>query len=207
MIRPDNQRTTGNDPLSNVRPGRSPAMFKLRLLLNSLRSWLYFRLRAPWVRRSGMVRVPWSVRMFSPHRDISLGNRVQFGRGCLIQCDCRFGDNILMARDVAFIGRDDHRYDMVGVTLWDSPRGDTRKTVVEDDVWIGFRVTILAGVTIGRGAIVAAGALVTEDVPRYSIAGGVPARVIGTRFTTEQIVAHEDALGYAERSGTTDGMP
>jgi acetyltransferase-like isoleucine patch superfamily enzyme len=143
--------------------------------------------------------------MFSPHRDISLGHRVQFGRGCLIQCDCRFGSNILMARDVAFIGRDDHRYDMVGKTLWDSPRGDTRKLVVEDDVWIGFRATILAGVTIGRGAVVAAGALVTEDIPRYSIAGGVPARVLGMRFTPEQIVEHEEALGYAERTSTPDG--
>ena len=203
----ENRRPTEGDTVTNVRPGRSPAAFRVRLLLNSLRSWLYFTFRAPWVRRAGMVRVPWSVKMFSPHRDISLGSRVQFGRGCLIQCDCRFGNNILMAREVAFIGRDDHRYDIVGTTLWDSPRGDSRKLLVEDDVWIGFRATLLAGVTVGRGAIVAAGALVTEDVPRYGIVGGGPARVLGMRFTPEQIAEHEEALGYAERTSVAGGTP
>ena len=52
---------------------------------------------------------------------------------------------------------------------------------IEDDVLIGSAVTILPGVTIGKGAIVAAGAVVADDVPSYSIVGGVPARQIGTR--------------------------
>ncbi|MBE6718770.1 MAG: CatB-related O-acetyltransferase [Ruminococcaceae bacterium] len=54
--------------------------------------------------------------------------------------------------------------------------------VVGDDVWIGYRATILSGVHIGQGAIVAAGAVVTKDVPPYAIVGGVPAKVIGYRF-------------------------
>lgn len=58
-------------------------------------------------------------------------------------------------------------------------RGDI---IVEDDVWIGFRATILSGVRIGQGAVVAAGAVVTRDVPPYAIVGGVPAKVIGYRF-------------------------
>ena len=53
---------------------------------------------------------------------------------------------------------------------------------VEDDVWLGFRVTVLSGVTVGRGAVVAAGSVVTKDIPPYSIVGGVPARVIRYRF-------------------------
>lgn len=53
--------------------------------------------------------------------------------------------------------------------------------VVEDDVWIGSKATILDGVTVGRGAIVAAGAVVTRSVAPLAIVGGVPARVIGTR--------------------------
>ena len=54
--------------------------------------------------------------------------------------------------------------------------------VVEDDVWIGYRSTIMSGVHIGKGAIIAAGSLVTKDVPAYAIVGGVPAKVIKYRF-------------------------
>ena len=57
-------------------------------------------------------------------------------------------------------------------------RGDV---VVEDDCWIGTNVTILSGVRIGRGSIVAAGAVVTRDVPAGAIVGGVPARVLRMR--------------------------
>lgn len=53
--------------------------------------------------------------------------------------------------------------------------------VIEDDVWIGARVNVLAGVTIGRGCVIGAGAVVTKDIPPLSIAVGVPAKVIGRR--------------------------
>ena len=56
-----------------------------------------------------------------------------------------------------------------------------------NDVWIGSRATILGGVTIGHGAIIAAGAVVTKDVPPYAIVGGVPAKVIKYRFNEQQI--------------------
>jgi acetyltransferase-like isoleucine patch superfamily enzyme len=55
--------------------------------------------------------------------------------------------------------------------------------VIEDDVWIGSRVTILDGVTIGHGAVIGGGAVVTRSIPVYAIAVGVPARVIGIRGT------------------------
>lgn len=59
--------------------------------------------------------------------------------------------------------------------------------IVNDDVWIGYGATILSGVHIGQGAIVAAGAVVTKDVPPYAIVGGVPAQVIKYRFEPEMI--------------------
>ena len=65
---------------------------------------------------------------------------------------------------------------------------------MENDVWIGCNVTILSGVTIGRGAIVAAGAVVTKDIPPYAIAGGVPAKVIKFKWSVEQILKHEAQL-------------
>lgn len=68
---------------------------------------------------------------------------------------------------------------------WDN-RGDI---VLGNDVWIGYEAVLLSGVTIGDGAIVGARALVTEDVPPYTIVGGVPARPIRKRFPAETIAA------------------
>lgn len=59
--------------------------------------------------------------------------------------------------------------------------------VLDDDVWLGYRVTVLSGVHVGQGAIVAAGAVVTKDVPPYAIVGGVPAKVIKYRFSQDII--------------------
>lgn len=59
--------------------------------------------------------------------------------------------------------------------------------IVEDDVWIGYGATIMSGVHIGQGAVIAAGAVVTKDVPPYAIAGGVPAKIIKYRFSSEII--------------------
>lgn len=69
-----------------------------------------------------------------------------------------------------------------------------RDVIVDEDVWFGARVTLLAGVHIGRGCIVCAGAVVTKDMPPYSIVGGVPARVIKQRWTTDDIKEHENKI-------------
>ena len=61
------------------------------------------------------------------------------------------------------------------------------ETIIENDVWIGARATVLDGVKIQNGAIVAAGALVTSDVPPYAIVGGVPAKIIRYRFEKSKI--------------------
>ncbi|MEG1644405.1 MAG: CatB-related O-acetyltransferase [Alistipes sp.] len=64
---------------------------------------------------------------------------------------------------------------------------DNKSIIIENDVWIGCKVTIRGGVRIGNGAIVGMGAVVTKDVLPYSIVGGVPAKIIKFRFTEEQI--------------------
>jgi acetyltransferase-like isoleucine patch superfamily enzyme len=182
----------GNDADAhrNQRLHCSPLTNKARDFANTLRTTLYFMLRARWARRSGSVRIPWSTHLWSPHRDISLGDRVQFGTDCFVQCDLSVGDDVLIASRVAFIGRDDHRFDVVGSTIWDSPRGDTHRTVVHDDVWIGHGAIIVAGVEIGEGSIVAAGSVVVKDVPPYSIVGGNPAKVIRQRFGAAELEEH-----------------
>lgn len=59
--------------------------------------------------------------------------------------------------------------------------------VVGDDVWFGCNVTVLSGVTIGQGAVIAAGTVVTKNIPPYAIAGGVPAKILKYRFSQEII--------------------
>ncbi|MEY2793958.1 MAG: hypothetical protein RJA76_1950 [Bacteroidota bacterium] len=78
--------------------------------------------------------------------------------------------------------------------------------IVEDEVWIGTNALILSGVTIGKGAIVAAGAVVTKDVPAYSVVGGNPAKVIKYRFKEEIISILKDVnlLNYPINSLTSN---
>jgi virginiamycin A acetyltransferase len=59
--------------------------------------------------------------------------------------------------------------------------------IIENDVWIGANSTVMSGIKIGNGAIVAAGSTVTKDVPPYAIVAGNPAKVVKYRFTDEQI--------------------
>ena len=69
------------------------------------------------------------------------------------------------------------------VTAWDN-KGDI---VIGNDVWIGYEAVIMAGVHIGNGAIIATRAVVTKDVPPYTIVGGIPAKPIRKRFTNDTI--------------------
>lgn len=66
--------------------------------------------------------------------------------------------------------------------------------IVDEDVWIGARVTLLPGVHIGRGSIIAAGAVVASDVKPYSIVGGVPSKFIKYKWTMEEIIQHESMV-------------
>jgi len=91
----------------------------------------------------------------------------------------------------------DHRIDVIGSYIMNNteklPENDA-EVVIEDDVWCGANVTILKGVIIGRGSVVAAGSVVTKSCPPYSIIGGVPAKVIKARLQPKQIKEHERLL-------------
>lgn len=74
--------------------------------------------------------------------------------------------------------------------------------IVDEDVWIGARVILCAGCHINRGTIIAAGAVVTKEMPPYSVCGGVPARFIKFKWTLEEILEHEEKL-YPENERYT----
>lgn len=80
------------------------------------------------------------------------------------------------------------------ITEDEKPTGYDKDVVVKEDVWIGMNVVLLCGVTVGRGAIISAGAVVTKDIPPYCVAGGVPAKPIKFKWTIDQILKHETIL-------------
>lgn len=73
----------------------------------------------------------------------------------------------------------------------DANREMDKDVVVEDDVWIGSRVTLLSGVHIGRGCEIGAGSVVRRSMPPYAVVAGNPAKIVGFRFTPEEIIEHE----------------
>ena len=112
---------------------------------------------------------------------ISIGANSYIGSFSVLGCNERvqIGDDCMIAQAVT-IRDTDHVSRRTDVPM--TSQGITTAPVtIGNDVWIAHGVTILKGVTIGQGAIVAAGAVVTKDVPAYSIAGGIPARVLKMR--------------------------
>ena len=69
-----------------------------------------------------------------------------------------------------------------------------KDVIVEEDVWIGCNVTLLSGAHVGRGSIVAAGAVVAKSTPPYAVIGGVPAKFIKFKWTVDEILEHEATL-------------
>lgn len=115
-----------------------------------------------------------------------------------------------IAEGVTFVLGNDHPVNRVSTypfehMIINSSKSDAMSKgdiTVDDDVWIGFRSTILSGVHIGQGAIVAAGSVVTKDVPPYAIVGGVPAKVLKYRFEQEIV----DELMTVDYSKLSDEM-
>ena len=75
-----------------------------------------------------------------------------------------------------------HKFDRLDISMMDQGFTDVNPVTIGNDVWLGRRVIIMPGVTIGDGCVIGAGAVVTKDIPAYSVAVGVPARVIKSRL-------------------------
>ena len=165
---------------------------------NMLRNVWLFTIRYRWVHIGDDVHCQHTVRFGVRRRyDTSLGNHVGIGNDCLFQVDTEIGNWVLIASNVAFLKSSEHRFDIIGMPIWASGDGAAGHIVVCDDVWIGHGAIILAPVRIGRGAIVAAGSVVTRDVPPYAIVAGNPAKLIKMRFSSLDSETHERMM--AER--------
>ncbi len=111
---------------------------------------------------------------------VTLGDFSGIGINAKIYGACHIGHHVMMGTDVTVITRN-HRSDLTDIPMMEQGFADERPVYIGNDVWIGDRVLILPGVHIGNGCIIAAGAVVTKDVPDYVIAAGVPARVLRSR--------------------------
>ena len=81
-----------------------------------------------------------------------------------------------------------------------------KDVIVEEDVWIGCNVTLLSGAHIGRGSIIAAGAVVNKSTPPYAVIGGVPAKFIKFKWSIEEILKHESILYPEEERFTREEL-
>ena len=131
--------------------------------------------------------------------NMSIGDGSSIPKGSVFYCTeapLTIGKKVIFGPHPTII-TGDHRIDVVGKFIIDSheklPQNDL-PVIIEDDVWTGANVTILKGVTIGRGSVIAAGAVVTKTCPPYSIIGGIPAKILKYRFSIDEILNHEKKL-------------
>jgi acetyltransferase-like isoleucine patch superfamily enzyme len=112
---------------------------------------------------------------------LSVGDKTVLGRNVSINCylDIEIGAAVLFADDI-YISDFDHKFAELDVPIKDQGIAKSRVRI-EPNVWIGTKVTVARGVVVGAGSVVGANAVVTHDLPPYSVAVGVPARVIKDR--------------------------
>lgn len=143
---------------------------------------------------------------------IHIGDGVSLGSGVTIfatRAHVYIGNHSFSGPNLTIM-TGDHPADIKGRFMADNLKVDLEKqgvdiskydkdVVIEEDVWIGCNVTILKGVQIGRGAIIAAGSVVTRSLPPYCVVGGVPAKCIKYRWSVDEIMRHEELL-YPEKA-------
>lgn len=150
---------------------------------------------------------------FFPAADVSIGNRT-YGDLHIFKFNTKskikIGSFCSIGQNTSFIIDADHHISHISSYPYKAMLLHTEKyeaiskgdIVVDDDVWIGYGATIMSGVHIGQGAVVATSAVVTKNVPPYAIVGGVPAKVISYRFEPEII----EELLKIDYSKLTDEM-
>lgn len=130
----------------------------------------------------------WSiVELGAGEGSLHIGSHTYIQSGCVLNAfvgSITIGTNCMIAHRCAFMPYQ-HGFADTHRPMREQPLTSRGDIVIQDDVWLGLNVSVMDGVTIGRGAIVGAGAVVTDDIPSYAIAGGVPARVIRFRGTEE----------------------
>jgi len=128
-------------------------------------------------------------------KELSVGDFVYIGNNCHLSVDSlKIRDYTMLASQVSIVGGD-HRFDIAGVPTRNTGRAERKGVIINKDCWLGHGVTVLDGVEIGEGAIIATGAIVTRSVEPYTIYAGVPAKKLRDRFkTSAEVKMHSKAI-------------
>lgn len=118
---------------------------------------------------------------FAP--SVTIGDGSGIGKDCELHGEVHIGDHVMMAAECVFYTRN-HEVSRTDIPMSQQGETEMNPIYVGDDVWLGRRVMVMPGVHIGNGCVVAAGAVVTKDLPPYTVAGGVPAKVIRSRLNS-----------------------
>lgn len=132
------------------------------------------------VGRNAIIR-PTNVMLDEAGEGLKVGDHSNIGALCYVGCSgyIEMGSRVMMGPRVS-LHAENHIHSQTDIPMKD--QGVERSFIlIEDDCWLGAGSQIMAGVKIGQGSIIAAGAVVTKDVPPYSVVGGVPAKLISSR--------------------------
>lgn len=147
---------------------------------NAVRGWLVKRI----VRSCGSNVLVKRGAYFGSGSRCEIGDNSQIGEDARIEHDTIIGKDVMMGIQVLILSTV-HATSRVDVPLIRQGYEPRQPVKIGDGAWLGARCILLPGVRVGHGAIVAAGAVVSRDVPAWSVVGGVPARVIRTRLPTQ----------------------
>jgi len=144
------------------------------------------------------------VDLYGDPRHIHIGNNSTiFGyfKFISVKGHLYVGNNLIAAQGLTIVT--DNHVRNVGTLIRDMSNIERNtkfnNVVIEDDVWLGSNVTILPGVTIGRGAFVGAGAVIRKSIPPYSVVVGNPQMIIGFNLSPKEIIEHESKLYPEEK--------
>jgi len=177
-------------------------ILQISVFLKKIRLALTLFGKSNYVTVGKNIHICKGVTLWAPDH-IVISDNSYIGKNVFIETNVNIGEGVLIANYVQMVGRSDHDYSSIGYPIrfapWigNLPTTDLkRKEYIEvhNDVWIGAGSIILGPVVIGKGAIVAAGSVVSKNVEPYSIVGGNPAKLFKMRFTPEEIELHEHKI-------------
>lgn len=148
--------------------------------------WLRARLCGVIFLKCGKRIVVRKHAFFGSGSEIEIGDDSEIGENAYLNRDVKLGKHVLMGQNVTILTTN-HEFENPKQWIHDQGTRERQPVFVGDDVWIGANSIILAGITIGKGAVIGAGSVVTKNVPPLAVAVGNPARVIrqrGSKYVT-----------------------